>query len=538
MSTAEWAASPSALSVLRERLRARFEGRTLRRVLWLAPVVALTAFAAVQRTRALGAPLWIDEGISLGISSHPFTAIPHVLRQDGSPPLYYLLLHVWTSIFGATGTSGHALSALFAILAVPAAGWAAWRPFGPLAGVLAAALTAFSPFLGLYADELRMYSLTFLLAALATGAFVRAYVIGSRRWAAGFGVLVAALMLTHGWGTFFALSAAIAFLLVLALSPAERRRGLALDGAIALTIVVVLFAAWIPTMLFQAQHTGAPWSHIPHLHSLPSAFVRMFGGLYATLALLALGGAGFGVALWRCGREHRLAFVAAIILGLGTIAGGYLTSRLGTPAWATRYLTLATGVLVIPIAAGLARLRVVGVLVAIVVCLPLWALKPTTHTLERKSNVILLAQRYRGQVPPGTLVVATQPDEVPVVRYYLGVGLRYVTPLGLQRDDRVVDWIDALRRATAARIETTLAPAVASVPPGGRILLVGPRFGKPDSPWTKLADRNEWTWRAWLRTQPDLRVLGSYRPTHLYSRATVTGLLLEKRSAPAPVRRS
>ena len=40
----------------------------------------------------------MDEGIAVGISSHSLSAIPGILRYDGSPPLYYLLLHVWMSM--------------------------------------------------------------------------------------------------------------------------------------------------------------------------------------------------------------------------------------------------------------------------------------------------------------------------------------------------------------------------------------------------------------------------------------------------------
>ena len=68
-----------------------------------AGIVALALIMGVSlylRTRALLAGFWIDEGLSVGIASHPLTDIPSVLRLDGSPPLYYLMLHVWISIFG------------------------------------------------------------------------------------------------------------------------------------------------------------------------------------------------------------------------------------------------------------------------------------------------------------------------------------------------------------------------------------------------------------------------------------------------------
>ena len=71
------------------------------------------------RTTALHARYWIDEGLSVGIASHPFCRHPGVLRQDGSPPLYYLLLHVWMALFGDGEARTHALSVAFALLTVP-----------------------------------------------------------------------------------------------------------------------------------------------------------------------------------------------------------------------------------------------------------------------------------------------------------------------------------------------------------------------------------------------------------------------------------
>ena len=45
--------------------------------------------------------------------------------MDGSPPLYYLLLHGWMAIFGETEAATRALSLVFALVAVPVAYWPA-----------------------------------------------------------------------------------------------------------------------------------------------------------------------------------------------------------------------------------------------------------------------------------------------------------------------------------------------------------------------------------------------------------------------------
>ena len=70
----------------------------------------LMAISAFLRTRYIGGEFWMDEGITTGISLHPISQIPGILRYDGNPPLYYMMLHVWMSVFGTSETATHALS--------------------------------------------------------------------------------------------------------------------------------------------------------------------------------------------------------------------------------------------------------------------------------------------------------------------------------------------------------------------------------------------------------------------------------------------
>src|SRR3954466_11073002 len=126
---------------------------------------ALVAIALVLRSTQLGIGLWIDEGLSVGIADRPLSAIPHALQQDGSPPLYYMLLHFWLDLAGRSEQGVRGLSLLFGLIAIPAAWWAGkaiWRT--ARAGWFAAVLMAFNPFLAQYSQEARMYTLVALLA--------------------------------------------------------------------------------------------------------------------------------------------------------------------------------------------------------------------------------------------------------------------------------------------------------------------------------------------------------------------------------------
>src|SRR5918997_2427541 len=113
--------------------------------IWVA-LALVTAGSLLLRTGTLDAGYWIDEAISVGIASHDLDDIPRALRLDGSPPLYYLLLHGWMQLFGAGETATRALSLIFALLAVPVAWWAAGAVFDRRAAALAAVAAAACPF--------------------------------------------------------------------------------------------------------------------------------------------------------------------------------------------------------------------------------------------------------------------------------------------------------------------------------------------------------------------------------------------------------
>ena len=107
------------------------------------PALVLLGLLAVSfylRTHSLGESLWMDEGLSIGIASQPLFDIPHVLRVDGSPPLYYMLLSVWMDATGNGPAETQGLSVAIALLAVPGGLWAGWSLFGRRAGLICAAL--------------------------------------------------------------------------------------------------------------------------------------------------------------------------------------------------------------------------------------------------------------------------------------------------------------------------------------------------------------------------------------------------------------
>ena len=247
-------------------------------------LAGLTAISLYLRTRVLGAGFWIDEGLSVGIAHHPFTAIPQLLRQDGSPPLYYLLLHVWIGWFGDSERATHALSLIFALACIPLAYWVGRSIFGPLSGWICAGLAAVDPYLTYYGQETRMYSLVAMLSFVAAGAYVHGVLDGKRRYLPVLGVSLVLIVYTHNWGLFLAVGYGVATLVF--------ARDKLKEAGIAAGIALLLYLPWLPTLFFQAKHTAAPWAMVPSFHALLLAPGAVLSGDAPFTAIVLAGGVG------------------------------------------------------------------------------------------------------------------------------------------------------------------------------------------------------------------------------------------------------
>jgi len=462
----------------------------------------LLAVSILLRTRELDVGFWIDEGLSVGISDRPLGDVPGVLRQDGSPPLYYLLLNLWMDVAGKSEASVHGLSVVFSVLCVPVAFWAGWTLFGRRTAWIAALLAAVNPFLTQYAQEGRMYALVALLGLVSLTCWLQAFTMDSdrvrRRPAIGFAVSFAAMLYTHNWALFFGAATGIAWLVLLSRAEGEERARLLRTGLLAYGGVVVLYAPWIPNALYQAAHTGAPWSKAPSLAALASVPARMLGEV-AEVAVFLAAGAGVLTLLRTRGAPGR-ATASLLAIAVLTIVLAWLGSQV-SPAWANRYLAAGIAPFLLLAAAGFAyagRLGLVGLALVAV----LWAVDGAP---AHKSNVRDVAESIAPSLRPGDLVVATQPEQVSVLEYYLPDGLRYATLTGPVRDTGVTDWRDGVERLEATSAPRDLRPLLDAMKPGQRLALVVPTIysiGRWSAPWTRLVRLRSEEWLQYVSNDP------------------------------------
>ena len=355
-----------------------------------AGLLVLTAVSVALRTGALDAGYWIDEAIAVGIASHEPGEIPALLRQDGSPPLYYLLLHAWIGMFGSGEAATRSLSLLFAALAVPAAWWAGTG--GDRAGAVAAVIVAVSP----------------------SSATTRRRRGCTRSWppVAGRGRRLRA----SGGPSSRRRARPAALHAHVGRLPGRRPRARVAGAAprpwrgVTFAVVALLYLPWLPSLVFQALHTGAPWSAPPSvLYLVPAALAVAWR---PRDELVLAGAAGVRARVARLAGRARV--VGALRRGLPR--AGAAGPR-APPTWAVAVLLAAS------LLAGL-----------------------PDRQEQRPGRRRSVAQSVR----PGDLVVVTQPEQVPVLYRYLPAGVRYLTPLGAPADPSMTDWRDALPRLRAA----------------------------------------------------------------------------------------
>ena len=484
------------MAAVAARLRALpfLSARTTTVALTTAGLGLLVLASLYLRTRFIGAALWIDEGLSVGIAQHALTDIPGLLQQDGSPPLYYMTLHVWMSAFGSSEEATQSLSLVCALLSIPAAYWAAGRVWGRRAAWFAAFLAALVPYLTGHGQETRMYALMSLLSILTTGFFLRAYVLRDRRFVPAFSVGLAAMLYTHNWALFFA-AISVGVVAALVWRETAARRALIRDGLIGFGVAGLAFIPWLPTLAFQSQHTAAPWSNEPGTSEPTRQLSRVLGGYGPAMAL------GFGACLglaaaWQrrdAIRERKLiAVCAALVVGIILLA--WVSSQV-TPAWTNRYFAVVLGPLLLLGAGGL-RHATRGVAIAATILLALFWFQPHSYGNSKASERSVMTN-VGTLLEPGDLLISTHPERLPVLSYYGPEGLQYATTLGRAKDPGIMDWRDALARLRSARVDNTLEPLLDTVPVGGHVLIVRPIIRSDASwnaPWTSLVRRRSAQW--------------------------------------------
>jgi mannosyltransferase len=421
-------------------------------------VAALLAVAAGVLLRLDSrSDLWLDEALSVNIATLPLGEMFDALRRDGHPPLYYLLLHGWTSVFGEGDAAVRSLSGVLSLATLPLV-WVAGRRYGGRsAGLAAVVLLATNPFAIRYATEARMYALVTLLALGAWLSIRVALDRMSRLALAGVAVSTGLLLLAHYW-SFYLVAAAGAVLLWwwLRRGHAEARRVLA-----AMAAGCLLFLPWLPAFLEQAGSTGTPWGRPERPTNVLTISLRDWGGgtldgLSGEAQLL-----GFGIALlvllalFARPDGDRLEIDvttvpharAEVVVVFGTMALAIVAGYATASAFASRYTAGVFPIVIIVAAYGVTRLPTPVLQAGVLTVLgALGLVRGVDNFAVQRTQGGEIARYIQANGAPGD-VVAFCPDQLgPAVLRVLGDTGVDALAFPDASSPRFIDWVDYAER--------------------------------------------------------------------------------------------
>jgi uncharacterized membrane protein len=160
----------------------------------------------------IGRDLWFDELVIWQISHGNFSEVVRNNQVNNlAPPLYSVLIHYLTTIFGESEFALRSLSLAAGIAAIPLSFFAGKRIFNPATGVVAAVIVSLTTNQIQYSGEVREYSLVaclvFLLLTWLPGVSEQ---IKSISWWVGASIIAAALI----WVQYGSALVAICFAIV------------------------------------------------------------------------------------------------------------------------------------------------------------------------------------------------------------------------------------------------------------------------------------------------------------------------------------
>lgn len=427
---------------------------------WLAPLAIVVAIGGAATRFFTTSAMWLDEALSVNIASLPLGDIGEALRHDGHPPLYYVLLHVWTELFGTGDVAARSLSGVLAVLTLPVAWVVGRRAGGATLGWLTVLVLAALPFATRYGSEARMYSLIILLVFLGWLAVDRALETPTGGRLAPVALLSGTLLLTHYW-SFYLVGGTGLLLLVRWWRSEGEARSASFRTALALAAGGVLFLPWLPSFLEQARHTGTPWAEPERPSKVLAQLFSDLGGVDNAERILFTMVLGLLLFLGLFGRAkddetvevdlrtrpdvRREVILTGLTLALA-VAAGYVT----TSGFAPRYLAVVVPLVVLAAAWGLSRFQgSIALAVVLAGFLTTCAFGQVDVITYQRTQMDDLATAIERQGEPGDVVVYC-PDQIgPAGSRALDGSFDEVTYPDLG-DPRFVDWVDYAERNAAS----------------------------------------------------------------------------------------
>jgi 4-amino-4-deoxy-L-arabinose transferase-like glycosyltransferase len=416
---------------------ARTDWRARRSPITTLLLVSLLLAGFALRVHRLGdKSVWWDEGLAAWAARQSLTEIARWTAADVHPPLYFWMLHFWRWGSGDSEFGLRLLSVAIGVLTVAATYRLGRKVGGSKAGLLAALLVSISRFDIWWSQEMRMYALAALLAALSLWAAIRFWDRGHPADGALYVLFTAAGLYTLY--LFVSVPIVVNLVWLWVFWRAERRRQAAIRWTVAQVAALLLFAPWlayalrrIPTWSSASPVTLGVFLRIYWTVLTVGIPVNVESYAWLTVPVLIIFLAGMTALLWKSRRDWRVSrngalFVLSLLLPAGVV---YVVSLpretlFYSPQLAPRYLLIFAPAFYVLLAWGLTllgegrRWPVGAVLAAVVVGVAgygLWDYYPGRVLLD---DYKALQATLRAHQRPGDAVVLYTDKDWPIFAYH------------------------------------------------------------------------------------------------------------------------
>ena len=250
-------------------------------------VVGITILAAVLRFYHLGYnSLWLDEAATYIHSLTLSGIFDYTTSVDYfNPPTFFLFEFIMIKLAGASEIGMRFFPAVFGVLTIPAAYLMGKEFYDKYTGIVTAIIFAVSPFLIYYSQEARAFSMLLFFCTILMYVFLKASKSNERAEWILFGLVSAAIFMTHFYGVIFVAILAVFALIQFRSNIKPLLTGLGVGILFSLPLII------LTTLLyFQRTSLGAPTYGMKGVQVIAGTFIQLLGftGGYGGVIFLIL----------------------------------------------------------------------------------------------------------------------------------------------------------------------------------------------------------------------------------------------------------
>jgi uncharacterized membrane protein len=297
--------------------------------------------------------LWSDEVYSKSMVDGSLSDFYSKIRNDLHPPLYYLGLRIFTSVFGLSAISLRMFSAIGVLSTLLLGYFSGQRIFGKQGALYFCLMLLSVPMLASYSHEARMYTWA---AFSVTGVFIYAYLFmktGKNHDLVFLFVFTVAAMYIHYYSMVAALVANV-FVFVYMLRTKHKK---CFFHLFSLIVAVLLFIPWFSMFIVQVKKVQhAFWAPAVDFNLILSCFTTPFteqywtSGYSTTLFILIYSLSIFTIyrSFLKSFSEYQMVLWLSMAIFIGTLAVIIVISLFSQPILYSRYIMAIVVMLIVP----------------------------------------------------------------------------------------------------------------------------------------------------------------------------------------------